>query len=330
MRACYKIRAIIPNTIKTWNKDQARHKREDEEMGSKIKLALAALAVLMLPALLQAKVILVVSSDDAYYQEIAASFKKSFDKPMDEYNLRGLEDEARKLGKDLPGMKPELLVVVGNLAAKMAKENCPNCSILYCAASNVGSLKLAGAGAFGISAQPSSAKIIDSIKVVFPDAQKVGVIYQPNFTGKDIAGLQAAAARAGVKLLAEPITQMKDIPNALNKLIASIDLYLMLDDPGVVTDDTFPFIFMNCFQKKIPIFATSNEILKKCAIAGYGYAPDQLGTELAAFAKDILGQKAGAAREKTATAKLLLNKKIASMYNFNFPAQAQSQGMIVQ
>ena len=330
MPESYKIIAIVRNTIKTWNREQPRLKREELEMGAKIRLVMAALAVLSMPLLTQAKVMLVVSSDEAYHQEIAASFKKSFDKPMDEYNLRGLEDEARKLGKSLSAMQPELLVVVGNLAAKMAKENCPNCAILYCAASNVNSLKLAGASTFGISAQPSSAKIIDGIRLVFPDARNIGVIYQASFTGKDIAGLQAAATKSGLKLLAEPITQMKEIPTALNKLISQIDLYLMLDDPGVVTDDTFPFIFMNCFQKKIPIFATSSEILKKCAIAGYGYAPDQLGAELAAFAKDIVGQKAGAAREKTGTAKLLLNKKIAQMYNFDFPAQAQSQGMVVQ
>ena len=262
-------------------------------MSAQIKRICMAAALLVLPVLAQAKILLVVSSDDPFYQEVAASFKKSFDKPLDEYNLRGLEDEARKLGKSLSTDKPELLIVVGNLSAKMAKENCPDCTTLYAAASNVGSLKLAGANVYGISAQPSPAKIIDNLKLVFPDAQKIGIIYQPSFVGKDIAGLQAAAPKAGLKIFAEPISQMKEIPNALNKLIPQIDLYLMLDDPGVITDDTFPYIFMNCFQKKIPIFATSSDILKKCAIAGYGYSPEQVGSEMAGFAKDILAAKAG-------------------------------------
>jgi putative ABC transport system substrate-binding protein len=299
-------------------------------MALKHKMVGVAALILMLPMLSHAKVLMVVSSDDSYYQEIAGSFKKSFDKPVDEFNLRGLEDEARKLGKSLSADKPELLIVVGNLSAKMAKESCPDCTTLYAAASNAGSLKLAGANVYGISSQPSPAKIIDNIKLVFPDAQKIGIIYQPSFVGKDIAGLQAAAAKAGVKIFAEPISQMKEIPTALNKLTPQIDLYLMLDDPGVITDDTFPYIFMNCFQKKIPIFATSSDILKKCAIAGYGYSPDQVGIELAAFAKDILSAKAGTVREKTASAKLYLNKKIAQMYNFNFPPQAANSGLAIQ
>jgi putative tryptophan/tyrosine transport system substrate-binding protein len=298
-------------------------------MSLKIQMLWTALLLCILPAVVQAKVMLVVSSDDAYYTEVASSFKKSFGQPVEEVNLLGLEDESRKLGKTLAASKPELLIAVGNLSAKMAKEYCADCQILYAAASNASERKLSGANVYGISAQPSAAKIIDNIKLVFPNASKVGVIYQPNFTGKDIAQLQAAAAKANLKLIAEPITQMKDIPNTLTKLIPQIDLYLMLDDPGVISDDTFPFIFLNCFQKKIPIFATSQEILKKCGIAGYGYSPAQLGSELGKYATDIMAQKGGG-KERVASAKLFLNKKIAGMYNYSFPDSAASQGTVIQ
>jgi len=298
-------------------------------MSLRSKIFWAALLLCVLPGLVQAKIMLVVSSDDAYYAEIASGFKKSFGQPVEEYNLLGLEDESRKLGKTLAAAKPELLIAVGNLSAKMAKEYCADCQVLYAAASNASERKLAGANVYGISAQPSAAKTIDNIKLVFPNAQKVGVIYQPSFTGKDVAQLQAAAAKANLKLIAEPVTQMKDIPNTLTKLIPQIDLYLMLDDPGVISDDTFPFIFLNCFQKKIPIFATSQEILKKCGIAGYGYSPAQLGTELGKYAADIMAQKAGG-KERTPSAKLFLNKKIAGMYNYSFPEPAASQGTVIQ
>ena len=300
-------------------------------MSRKGKVFWIALMSCILPGLVQAKVMLVVSSDDPYYTEIASGFKKSFGQPVEEYNLLGLEDESRKLGKTLAGSPsgPELLVAVGNLSAKMAKEYCAGCQVLYAAASNASERKLAGANVYGIAAQPSASKIIDNIKLVFPNAQKVGLIFQPSFTGKDVAQLQAAAAKANLKLIAEPITQMKDIPNTLTKLIPQIDLYLMLDDPGVVSDDTFPFIFLNCFQKKIPIFATSQEILKKCGIAGYGYSPAQLGSELGKYAADIMAQKAGG-KERVVSAKLFLNKKIAGMYNYNFPEQAASQGTAIQ
>jgi putative ABC transport system substrate-binding protein len=273
---------------------------------------------------------LVVSSDESYYQEIAAGFKKSFDKPYDEINLRGLEDESRRVGKNFSTVKPELLVVVGNLAAKMAKESCPDCNIMFAAATNVSGLKLSGANVSGISAQPSAAKIMENLKTVFPDAQRVGAIYQPTFESKDIAALQDAATKAGIKFMAEPVPQMKDIPNVLNKIIPNIDLYLMLDDPGVITNDTLPFIFITCFQKKIPIFTTSQDILKKCGIAGYGYSPQVLGEELASYASDILVSKAAEGKEKPGTAKLWLNKKIAAVYNFNFSAQATSQGAVIQ
>ncbi len=284
----------------------------------------------LLPAIASAKVMLVVSSEDPYFQEVAAGFKKSFSGPVEEHNLYGLEDEARKMGKGLTQSPPELLIAVGNLSAKMAKEYCANCPILYAAASNSSLLKLSGAKVFGISAVPPASKIIDNLRLVFPEVKTVGLIYQPNSSGKDIALIQAAAGKSGIALIAEPISEMKEIPNSLSKLLPRIDLYLMLDDPGVVTDDTFPFIFMNCFQKKIPIFATSLNIIKKGAIAGYALSADQLGIELANFANDILGQKISGGKEKTVSAKLFLNTKVAQMWNFSFSSQASGQGATIQ
>jgi len=298
-------------------------------MSLRTGIIITVLALAVFPSPVRPKPMLVLSADDQSTLEIASSFKKSFDQPFDQYNLRGLEDEARKLGKGFSSANPELLIVVGNLATKMAKEYCPGCPVLYAAASNVNGLKLAGSKISGISSQPAAGKIIENIRLVFPNAQKIGVIYQPNYVGKEIIQLQAAAAKANLKMIGKPISRMKEIPAALNGLIPQIDLYLMLDDPGVITDDTFPFIFMSCFQKKLPIFAASQEILKKCAIAGCGYSPAQLGAELAAFASEMLGQKAGG-KQKYPSAKLFLNKKIAQMYNFSFPAQASAQGVQVQ
>jgi len=293
-------------------------------------IKLLGVALILFPVLLPAKVLLVVSSEDPYYQEVAAGFKKSFSTPIEEYNLYGLEDEARKLGKSVAGSPPELLIAIGNLAAKTAKEYCANCPVLYASASNTSLLKLSGAKVFGISATPPAGKILENIRVAFPEAKTVGLIYQPGSSGKEVAQLQAAAAKAGIALKAEPINEMKEIPNALSKLLPQIDLYLMLDDPAVVTDDTFPFIFMNCFQKKIPIFATSLNIIKKGALAGYAHTADQVGTELANFADEILAQKVSGGKEKIISAKLFLNTKVAQMWNFSFSSQASGQGVIVQ
>jgi putative ABC transport system substrate-binding protein len=241
-----------------------------------------------------------------------------------------LEDEARKLGKDISSNPPELLVVVGNLASKMAKEYCGNCPVLYASASNASLLKLSGEKVFGISAIPSPPKVIENIRLVFPEAKRLGLIYNPNSLGREANQLQASATKANLVFKAEPITEMKEIPNALNRIITQIDLLVMLDDPSLITDDTFPFIFMNCFQKKIPIFATSLNIVKKGALAGYALSASQIGTELASFANDILTQKIPATKEKILPAKLFLNSKVAQMWNFSFTEQAVSHGLIIQ
>jgi ABC-type uncharacterized transport system substrate-binding protein len=287
------------------------------------------LLVMLLPFWLSARVMMVVSGRGSQSDEIVAAFKQSYSGITEEYNLMGLEDEARKLGKSIVEKRPDLLIVVGNLAAKAAKEYCSDCAVVYAAADHVRGLKLSGSKISGVSVHPSSAKVIENLKLALPGLQQIGILYHPTYAGKEIAELQAAAKKAGLSLTALPVTQIKEIPRALTQLLPKIDAYLMLDDPGVVTSDTFPFIFMTCFSKKIPIFATSYDLISKGALAGYAPDAASYGSELANLSNEALNRKP-AGKEKPAPAKLFLNAKIASMWNFNFPQAARNQAVLMQ
>jgi len=294
-------------------------------------LIILAAALILLPHPSQARaVLLLVSSDDPYEMKIAAGFKKSFNSLYDEVNLFGLEDRSRNLGEKLVSEPPRLMVVIGNLAAKTAKQYCAGCPIVYAAANNPEVINLAGANVFGISSLPTPAKVIENLRLAFPDLKKVGLIYQPKYVGKYAAQIQAEANKAGLALNAVAISEMKEIPRVFEQISAKIDLLLLIEDPGVVNDDTLPYLFINSFKKKIPLFVSSEELLKKCGIAGYGHNPEQLGAELANLASDILAAKILPNNIKTASGNLVLNKKIAQMYNYNFSALANAKGITIQ
>jgi putative ABC transport system substrate-binding protein len=275
-------------------------------------------------------VFLVVSSEDPYNQKIAAGFKKSFTGVFEETNLFGLEDRSRALGKTLSENPPRLMVAIGDLAAKSAKQYCPDCPVVYAAASNPEGLGLSGPNVNGISNLPSPAKLMENIRVVFPEVKNVGLVYQPKYVGKQAEQLRAAAAKAGLNLHAVAIGQMKEIPKAFEEISPKIDLLLLIEDPGVVTNDTLPFLFINCIKKKIPVFVSSEDLLKKCGVAGYGLDPEKLGADLAGLSSEVLAEKSPGGKVKSTSGMLVLNKKIAQMYNYNFPAQASSQGITIQ
>ena len=288
------------------------------------------LLIFLLPALLWARVVLVVSSSNPQYQEVASGFKQSFSGTLEEYNLRGLEDEVRKLGKGLAASPPDLIIVVGNLAAKMAKEYCPGCAVIFAAASNVQEIKLTGDKIAGVSAFPSPYKIAEKLKLLFPDRRRIGIIYNPGYTGREVQELERESAKAGFSLKDVSINEMKEMPNALSKLIPEIEVYLILDDPGVINTDTFPYIFMNCFQKKVPIFVTRQDMVKNGAIAGF--APDnaKAGAELSQLANQFLQQKTFKTRLTYPEGKLYLNPKIARALNLSFTAQVQNQAITLE
>ena len=295
-----------------------------------ILIAFAAFLVLCAAPARARTVLLVVSADDPYDQKIAASFKKTYSGILDETNLFGLEDRSRQLGTSLADNPPRLLVAVGDLAARTAKQYCANCPVLYAAASNPDGINLSGPNVYGISNIPSPAKMMENVKLAFPEVKNVGLIYQPKNTGKLIAPLQAAASKSGLALNTVPIEQMKEVPKAFDQLANSVDLLLLLQDPGVITTDTLHYLFINCIKKKIPVFVSNEDLLRKCGVAGYGLDPEQLGAELAGLASDIMRDKVAGSKVRSENGSLLLKKKIAQMYNYNFSAQATSVGISMQ
>jgi putative ABC transport system substrate-binding protein len=275
-------------------------------------------------------VFLVVSSDDPYNQKIAAGFKKSFAGVFEENNLFGLEDRSRALGKTLSENPPRLMVVIGDLAAKTAKQYCANCPIVYAAVSSPDGIKLSGPNIHGISNLPNPSKLVENIRIVFPEVKNVGMIYQPRYAGRQVEQIQAAISKAGLSLKAAPIEQMKEIPKAFEQITPQIDMLLLIEDPGVVNNDTLPFLFINCIKKKIPVFVSSEDLLKKCGVAGYGLDPEKLGAELAAMASEAMSEKSSGAKIKSSSGNLMLNAKIAQMYNYKFSAQTNAQGISIQ
>jgi len=296
----------------------------------RLVLALGAVLILASGQARARTVFLVVSSDDPYDQKIAAGFKKSFTGIFEENNLFGLEDRSRALGKTLSENPPRLMVVIGDLAAKTAKQYCADCPVVYAGASNPEGINLSGPNIHGISNLPNPSKLAENIRIVFPEVKNVGLIYQPKYTGRQVEQIQAAMGKAGLSLKAVPIEQMKEIPKAFDQLTPLVDLMLLIDDPGVVNNDTLPFLFINCIKKKIPVFVSSEDLLRKCGVAGYSHDPEKLGAELASLSSDVMSEKGAGGKIKSSSGNLVLNKKIAQMYNLNFSAQANSQGIVVQ
>lgn len=286
--------------------------------------------MLLLPALLEARVALVISSQDPYHLEVAAGFKKSFSGAFEEYNLRGLEDEVRKLGRDFQGNPPKLVIAIGNLAAKMAGEYCPNSAVVYAAASNAGGLKFGGRKVTGVADAPAVSKIVETIKLIFPASNRIGLIYNPQYVSKEVAELQNLSGKQGLSIKAIPVTEIKQIPSTLSQLLPETDLYLMFNDPGVINSDTFPFIFLACFQKKIPIFATSLSMVKNGAIAGLTPDSASVGQELARLANQAVQEKTVQGKISYPEGKLYLNQKIAGASNLSFPQQMKEKAAILQ
>lgn len=79
-----------------------------------------------------ARVVLVLSSDEPEYQAVAAGFAGAFTGESVKINLEGSDEKQRATGEELKASKPAVVVVVGDLAAQMAKWYLEDVPVVYC------------------------------------------------------------------------------------------------------------------------------------------------------------------------------------------------------
>ena len=255
------------------------------------RLLSAVLIVLAcLSAVEAAEVALLKSADVPYYDQAIQAFRSSLpsETKITEYNLAGNLIEGRKIAKALRAAPPDLVLAVGLKAALSAKLELVDTPTLFCLVLNPESHGLPGPKMAGILMQISPSSQLASIQTLAPRVHRIGLLYDDDRTKDFVNEARRLARRAGLELIATPVHGSSEVPRALRALLPQIDLFWLIQDQTVVTEDSLSFILATTLESKIPVFGFSPTLVQQGALGALAVNAWDIGIQAGRLGAAIL------------------------------------------
>ena len=148
---------------------------------------------------------------------------------------------------------------------------------------------------------------------MFPNAKNIGILY----TTSEVNSLSAiedykkAAEKYNVNIVVQSIDQGSDMPLAVDAILPKVDLMTNLLDNTVVAN--MPVLIEKANEKKIPVFGSEIEQVRRGCIAAMGLDYMELGKQTGVMAAKILKGEKKASQMKFEVIKdasLYLNTKV--------------------
>jgi putative ABC transport system substrate-binding protein len=135
-------------------------------------------------------------------------------------------------------------------------------------------------------------KQLEMIRSMLPDAKKIGILYSTSEVNSvsAIKEYKELAPSYGFEIVESGISVTADIPLAADKLLGEVDCLTNLTDNTVVS--SLPVILDKAADKKIPVFGSEIEQVKKGCLAAEGLDYYALGVQTGKMAAKVLkGEK---------------------------------------
>lgn len=188
------------------------------------------------------------------------------------------------------GAGPPVVVAVGARAVQLALQQ-KSAPVVHC-------MVLQDAGAFdtassvGVPLSVSARARLEAMKRVAPAAKKLGVLYDPRVNARAIAELEAAAKSTGHTIVRGTVSSATDAPAALDALLPRIDGLVVIPDATVVTKQLVSFLVSRAFDKRLPVLAFSEALVRVGVLAALAPQYKDNGKQCARLTKRVIaGEK---------------------------------------
>jgi putative ABC transport system substrate-binding protein len=296
---------------------------------TRYRLAQAATLILLLCASAAGAIeVAVLKSGDvpAWRPTLDALKRQTSAHTLTEYDLRGDTTEAARVVASLKG-RTSLLVALGPLAVQAAKEGAPEIPLIYLMVQDPTRAGLIGApNTTGVAFQVPVKNQLAAFRMVNPRGVRVGVIYNPESTGRQVAEAQKAASVVRLQVVERPVASDREVPEALRGLLKgseAVDALWIPPDSVLLADESRRFVLAETLKAGKPVYTSFAALVPEGALVCNG--PDlvsigELAGEL--VGRIAAGEKAGKIDPMIPRAELIINKKIAERLRIDIPADA--------
>ncbi|HEY3122398.1 MAG TPA: ABC transporter substrate-binding protein [Vicinamibacteria bacterium] len=289
-------------------------------------IALAAAALAAAASAPAAEVVVLKSSEvPAWQPTIDALRRGATGHTLTEVDLKNDRGEADRVLTGLKG-KPVIVVALGPLAAQAAHEVLPETLLIFGMVQDPGRLGLLTApNTTGVSFTIPVMNQLAAFRMVNPRGVRIGVLYNPENTGRQVQEAQKATPLVHLALVDRPVSSERDIPEALRSLLRgpdAVDALWLPADPLLLNDLTRRFILSETLKAMKPVYSFSSALVMEGALASDGPDLVSIGEQLAELVQRLAGDRAARIPMMVPRAELVINKKMADKLKIDVPQSA--------
>ncbi len=205
-------------------------------------------------------------------------------------------DKVRCLVDSLESIRPNLLLTIGSSATQFAQDNFTNVPIVFAAvmypalSGFVQSTTRPGGNITGASIDIPIDVQFRYFKKIVHNLRRIGVLY----TGNTASLIPPAAARAktlGLTLIPIKVSDIKELPRALDSLAVVVDGIWSVADPNLFDPQSTRYILLNTLRKGIPFMGFSRNVVESGALFALDFDYKAVGHQAGGIANRVIDGK---------------------------------------
>jgi len=268
-----------------------------------------------------------------------AGFKVGTDVVIDRQNAQGSVQNAAAIARKFASEKVDIVVAIATPSAQACVQVITDRPVIFSAVTDpfgAGLIKQLGrneSNVVGISDMVPVSTHLKLIKAVFPNARRVGVLYNPgeanSVTLTNMA--KAAAPSLGLTILDMTGTNASEMVAAVNSVGPDVDvIYIGTDNTAA---SSMQAIGSAALRLKKPIVAADIDIARQGGLIGFGFNYFQVGVETGKLVVEILKGKKPSELEShllgPESLMLFINLDLARELNVNIPQELVDRADII-
>ncbi|MCG7872926.1 MAG: hypothetical protein JAZ11_12565 [Candidatus Thiodiazotropha lotti] len=239
------------------------------------------------------KIAVLLSDSEAVYQQPLGEFKAKVKQPIKVFNLQGDIQQAPQVLGQVMSSNPSLIVAFGAKAAYFAKaatQNSQQVPVIFAMVLNWERYRLLEGqeNLAGINAEVSPGTQLLSMNLLFPDINRLGVIYSKSHSATSVREAKGAAELVGIEISARPIERAKELKQAYRRLAGEVDAIWLPTDPVLYTLENIHWLKRQCVKDRLICIGQSDNVVKLGLLLAVNPDIPSIGGQAAALATQIL------------------------------------------
>lgn len=274
-------------------------------------------------------VVAVCDRDVAPYRELLESFTRECGCPVRVIDPGEVVREGLERGLQGEGVRAVLAIGV---QAREAVGGLREVPVLLAMAPQAERWVAAQPNRIGIEMALPPRRNLETLRTVFPQAKRVGVVYDPAQAGDYVREALSAAPELGLTLEAREIARPAELQHAIDSLRARVDVFWVLPDPTVLQGENLNLLLLASFESRIPLFGFARKYAELGAVAAMQLDPAGLGAQAAALLHEPrVGAPAETRHVFARDARLVLNERVARKMGLTIgPAALEAAGDVIR